>query len=293
MTVAGDESIHGLVERPFSLTPDPKWFFRSRSHGRALEALLMGLRRRDRFLLLTGDLGVGKTTICRTLIAELRRRTPLAYCANPLLSSTDLLRLLLHDFGGAAPETVTGVQADGSRQQLFDALVDRLRGLTRSIEGPVLIVDEAHTTPSVVMDELMQLSAITVDGERVMQIVLSAQPSDSDAGANGIDRIDLDIATRARILPFGREDCADYVTHRLTLAGAAGISFTPRAIDLLFGLSGGVPRLVNLLCERALQISAADGSRRIEPSTIEHAASALALLRARPTRFRWVHKRVS
>jgi type II secretory pathway predicted ATPase ExeA len=293
MTAAGYESIHGLVERPFSLTPDPKWFFNSRSHGRALDSLLIGLGRRDHFLLLTGDLGVGKTTICRTLIHQLRRRTALAYCANPLLSSTDLLRLLLHDFGGATSETAAAVPADGSRQRLFDALVNCLRGLARAREGPVLIVDEAHTTPAEVMDELLQLSAITIDGERVMQIVLSAQPSDSDAAANGIHRIDADIATRARILPFGREDCADYVTHRLTLAGAVGISFTPRAIDLLFGLSGGVPRLVNLLCERALQVSAADGSRKIEPATIEHAASALALLRARPKRFRWFQKRVS
>jgi general secretion pathway protein A len=93
--------------------------------------------------------------------------------------------------------------------------------------------------------------------------------------------------------PFGREDCAAYVAHRLAIAGGAHVTFTPRAIDALFGLSGGMPRLVNLLCERALQEGAALGMRKIEPAAVEAAAAALELLHARPRRFRWFQRRVS
>jgi general secretion pathway protein A len=93
--------------------------------------------------------------------------------------------------------------------------------------------------------------------------------------------------------PFGRDDCAAYVAHRLAIAGGAQVTFTPRAVDALFGLSGGLPRLVNLLCERALQEGAALGMRKIEPAAVEAAASALELLHARPRRFRWFQRRVS
>jgi general secretion pathway protein A len=292
MTAGSYESFFGLVERPFSLTPDPKYFFKSRSHGRALESLIFGLRRRDKFLLLTGDLGLGKTTVCRTLMEQVRRRTPVAYAPHALFSPADLLRLLLHDFAAASDEIPT-LDATSSPEQLDATLVQFLGSLKRAKEGAVLIVDEAHNTPAVVMGQLKRLSSIAIDGQQAMHIVLSSQPTDGDASNLGIRSIDAEVATRARLLPFGREDCAAYVAHRLTIAGGASVSFTPRAIDVLFGLSGGVPRLVNLLCERALQESATREMRKIEPVAIESAASALELLRARPKRFRWFNKRVS
>jgi general secretion pathway protein A len=291
MSAARYESFFGLVERPFSLTPDPKYFFKSRAHGRALESLTFGLRRRDRFLLLTGDLGFGKTTICRTLMEQLRRRVPVAYAANPLLSPEHLLRLLLQDFGAVSSGAT--LHGESLSHELYETLAEFLTGLERVNEGAVLIVDEAHTTPPLVMDELTRLSALSVDGEKAMQIVLAAQPSDGDTSPAWMHRIERDISTRARLLAFGREDCAEYVAHRLTIAAGASIAFTPRAIDVLFGLSGGVPRLVNLLCERALQEAAAAESHKIEPAFVEAAASALELLRARPKRFRWFNKRVS
>jgi general secretion pathway protein A len=289
---AGYESFFGLTERPFSLAPDTKYFFKSRAHGRALESLIFGLRRRDKFLLLNGDLGLGKTTICRTLVEQLRRRTPVAYAASPLMSPADLLRLLLHDFGLTSDENLT-IDATSSSLELFDVLVRSLAALKPTKDGAVLIVDEAHNTPTLVTAELARLAAITIGGENALQIVLAAQPSENEARPAGLRSIDNEITTRARLLPFGREDCAAYVAHRLTIAGGATVTFSSRALDLLFGLSGGVPRLVNLLCDRALQESAAHERRKIEPAAIEAAASALELLRARRKRFRWFHKRVS
>ena len=290
MSAAGYESFFGLVERPFSLTPDPKYCFKSRAHGRALESLTFGLRRRDRFLLLTGDLGFGKTTICRTLVEQLRRRVPVAYAANPLLSPEHLLRLILEDFGAVPDRTL---HATNTSDELYKTLADFLTALERVKEGAVLIVDEAHTTPPLVMEELTRLSTLSVNGEKAMQIVFAAQPPDGETNPAWMHRIDRDISTRARLLPFGREDCAEYVAHRLKIAGGARIAFTSRAIDVLFNFSGGVPRLVNLLCERALQEAAAAKSHKIEPAFVEAAASALELLRARPKRFRWFNKRVS
>jgi general secretion pathway protein A len=293
MSSTSYESFFGLTERPFSLTPDTKYFFKGRSHGRALESLVFGLRRRDRVLLLSGDLGLGKTTICHTLIEQLRRRMAVAYASNALLSPVDLLRrVVLHLHVGSEIEAT--VDTTSSADELNDMLVQALSNPQLRKEGAVVIVDEAHNAPPVILEELVRLAALTVEGERALQVVLAGQPFENDSSAAaGIRQIDSDIATRARLLPFGREDCAAYVTHRLDVAGGANVTFTPRAIDVLFGLSGGVPRLINLLCERALQESAAHEQRTIEPAAIESAASALELLRARRKRFRWFHKRVS
>lgn len=285
------ESFFGLSERPFSLTPDTKYFFKSRSHGRALESLTFGLRRRDRFLLLSGDLGLGKTTICRTLVEQLRRRVPVSYVPNALLSPADLLRRLMHDFGFASDDNVA-VDATSSSQDLYEMFAQMLTDVRPTKECAVLILDEAHTIPPPILDELARLASITVEGHAALQTVLAAQPAEND-GLPGIHSIEREITTRARLLPFGREDCAAYIAHRLTVAGGANVTFTPRAIDVLFGLSGGVPRLVNLLCERALQESAAHERRKIEPAAIEAAATSLELLRARRRRFRWFHRRVS
>jgi general secretion pathway protein A len=286
------ESFFGLVERPFSLTPDPKYFFKSRAHGRAIETLTFGLRRRERFLLVTGDLGVGKTVLCRTLVEQFRRRGLVSLISNPLMTPDQFLRLLLEDFGAVAPDDA---RLDGAATyELHELLLNFLGELQTTHEGSVIVIDEAHTLPAAVVDHLLQLARVEHHRERVVQFVLVGQPTAGEHGALGIGVLDEHVSTKARLLPLGRDECADYVLHRLTIAGgAAAASFTPRAIDTLYGLSGGVPRLVNLLCERALQEAAAANAHRIESPAVEAAASALQLLRSRPRRFRWFSRRVS
>ena len=291
MAAASHESFYGLVERPFSLTPDPKYFFKRRSHGRALEAITFGIRRRDAFLLVTGDLGVGKTTICRTLLEQWRPRAPVAYIANSLLAPDDLLCLLLDDVGAGSAERRRTLRAEGSSDALVDEFVTFIKTLNGSKPAALLIVDEAHNIPAATMEVLTRLSTLAGDG--AVQIVLAAQPTDGETIPAVLRNIESAIATRVRLQPFGRDDCAAYVAHRLAIAGGADVTFTSRAIDALFGLSGGMPRLVNLLCERALQEGAALDMRKIEPEAIEAAASALELLHARPRRFRWFQRRVS
>ncbi len=281
------EAFFGFVERPFSLTPDPKYYFRSRSHSRAFDALSAGIARRESLLLVTGDLGVGKTTLCRTFVALLERKTRAALVGNSLLSPEDLLRLLLQDLGAIAKDEVRhGRLVGATRPELHHMLDEFLMRLRSNKDGAVLIIDEAHSLPHSTVEQIVQLAALESNREKVLQIVLAGQPS--VAGGPALPRaLDERLATRARLLPLERDECERYVNHRLTIAGGAGVTFSTRALDVLYGLSGGVPRLVNLLAERALQEGAGLGARRIEPGMIDSAASALQMLRLRPKRFRW------
>ena len=281
------EAFFGFVERPFSLTPDPKYYFRSRSHSRAFDALSAGVARRESLLLITGDLGVGKTTLCRTFMALLERKTRAALVGNSLLSPEDLLRLLLQDLGAIAKEEVRhGRLVGATRSELQQMLDEFLMRLRSSKDGAVLIIDEAHSLPSATVEQVVQLAALASNREKVLQVLLAGQPSVT--GGPTLPRaLDERLTTRAKLLPLERDECEKYVHHRLTIAGGAGVTFSTRAIDVIYGLSGGVPRLVNLLCERALQEGATLTSHRIEPGMIESAASALQLLRLRPKRFRW------
>jgi general secretion pathway protein A len=281
------EAFFGFVERPFSLTPDPRYYFRSRSHSRAFDALSAGVARRESLLLVTGDLGVGKTTLCRTFMALLERKTRAALVGNSLLSPEDLLRLLLQDLGAIDKEDVRhGRLVGASRSELQEMLDEFLMRLRSNQDGAVLIIDEAHSLPSATVEQIVQLAAMASNREKVLQVLLAGQPSVS-SGLTLPRALDERLATRAKLLPLEREECEKYVHHRLTIAGGAGVTFSPAALDVIYGLSGGVPRLVNLLCERALQEGAAQGVRRMEPPMIESAASALQLLHLRPKRFRW------
>jgi general secretion pathway protein A len=281
------EAFFGFVERPFSLTPDPKYYFRSRSHSRAFDALSAGLAHRDSLLLVTGDLGVGKTTLCRTLVNMFERKTRAALVGNSLLSPEDLLRVLLQDLGAIGKDDARrGHLAGASRLELSRMLDEFLMQLRSSQDGAVLIVDEAHSLPPSTVEEVALLAKCESNRDKVLQILLAGQPS--VAGGPAMPKVLEDcLTTRARLLPLERDECEKYVNHRLAIAGGAGVNFSGRAVEVIYGLSGGVPRLVNLLAERGLQEAAAAKSRRVEPGMIESAASALELLRLRPKRFRW------
>ena len=264
---AGYERFFGLTARPFSLTSDPQYFFKSRSHGRAFETVTFALRANQRFLLVTGDLGVGKTMLCRTLVEQLRRRVPVAFLASPLIDSDGLERLLVEDFS-----------------------LPSLAALQAIKNGAVIIVDQADTMPTGLLQALLSLSHRQVE----FRFVFVGQSASGDPLRLGVPEIDDLAGASVRLLPLSRGECAAYIEHRLQVAGAdRSIHFSEKTYESVFALSGGVPRLVNLLCERALQEAASIGSRVIEPGAIDAAASALQLLRARQRRFRWFGKRVS
>jgi general secretion pathway protein A len=267
----GYESFFGLDERPFSLTPDPKYFFTSRSHGRALAALTSGFCERERFLLVTGDLGLGKTVLCRTVLEQFRAHGPVTYISSPLITRDAFDRMLLRDFGKASLDELEAVPAEA-----------------------IIIVDEAHTVPGELLEHLLGVARRQVNGDYLFRIAFVGQSAPGDPTRVGVADIDGRVTSKIRLLPLGHEELPAYVAHRLAMAGSNHtVHFSPRAYDYVFALSGGVPRLVNLLCERALQEAAAGGTHRIEPSTIDVAAGALQLLHARPRRFRWFSRRAS
>lgn len=283
-----------MSERPFSLTSDPRYFFKSSSHGRVLESLTFALRRREPFLLVTGDLGVGKTILCRALVEQARRRGPVSFVSNPLVTPGGLIRLLLEDFRAASADLSSPRLIPTSSFDLHALLTTFLDAVQTASTTAIVVIDEAHRLPPPVVEELIALAVAHPQRDRALQLVLVGQAPASQTASLGIPELDGRIVTTARVLPLGREELSGYVAHRLGVAGPdCTATFAERAVDVLYGLSNGVPRLVNLLAERALQEAAAQGSHTIEPAMITAAASSLELAVGRPRRFRWFSKRIS
>jgi type II secretory pathway predicted ATPase ExeA len=293
VTLPTYEAFFGFIERPFSLTPDPRYSYRSRSYGRAFDTLLHGVDRREGLLVLTGDLGVGKTTLCRTLAGKLDSSLQMVFVPNGLVAPEHLLRLMLQELGAAATTEARVAISSASLVELHQFLDDTLVALEAGNRGVVLIIDEAQTLPIGTVDAIDSLLRRDTEGEHALRILLSAQPSSSGAPATHRSLEDR-VEVRARLLPFDRDECARYIEHRLIVAGGGATAvFSSRACEVIYALSGGLPRLVNLICERALRECAATGAHRIEPPMIESAASALELQRPRLKRFRWYSRPAS
>ena len=280
-------AFYRFSQRPFSLTPDPRFYFRSRAHARVFDALSAAVARRERVMLVLGDLGVGKTTLCRTLLDLQERKSRAALVGNALLSPDDLLRLMLQDLGALSKDEIKQGRLQGmSRAQLLELFDKFLGELKATSDGAVMIVDEAHSLPPATKEQVIEIATLASNKDRVLQFLLAGQPA--LGGAPMLPSLpDERISVRARLLPLERDECEKYIVHRLAIGGGNAVTFGAAAIEVIYGLSGGVPRLVNLLCERALQEGAVAQANLIEPAMIDSAASALDLIRLRPKRFRW------
>ena len=273
-------------QRPFSLTADPRFYFRSRSHARVFDALSAAIARRDCLMLVMGDLGVGKTTLCRTLLDVQERKSRAALVGNALLSPDDLLRLMLQDLGAVSVQDLHQCRIQSMpRAGLVDAFNSFLGQLQAAGEGAVVIIDEAHSLPAATLEQINEIASLESNKDRVVQFLLAGQPA--VGGAAMFPALAERLGVRARLLPLERDECERYIVHRLAIAGGNAVTFSRAAIEGIYALSGGVPRLVNLICERALQETADAQSNLVEPAMIQSAASALDLVRLRPKRFRW------
>ena len=276
-----------FAQRPFSLTPDPRFYFRSRSHARVFDALSAAITRRDCVMLGLGDLGVGKTTQCRTLLETQEKKCRAALIGNALLSPDDLLRLMLQDLGAVSNEDLHQCRIQSMPHgELIDRFNNFLEQLRAAKQGAVMIIDEAHSLPAATMEQISEIACLDSNKDRVVQFLLAGQPA--VGGAAMLPQLSGDrIGIRARLLPLERDECERYIAHRLAIAGGNAVTFSSAAVEGIYSLSGGVPRLVNLLCERALQEAADATSNIVEPGMTQSAASALDLIRLRPKRFRW------
>ena len=235
------EEYYGFTEKPFSLTPDPKYLFKSESHANAFELLQYANRRREGFVMVTGDIGTGKTTLCRALLEQIDRNTFTALVLNPFLSEEDLLKLILQDFGVVSREDVKrGRLAGVSKQELIETIYDFLLGLLPLRASAVLIIDEAQNLPMPVLEQIRILSNLETDKEKLLQIVLVGQLNLNPLlKAPQMRQLDQRVSIRYQLKPLTRDEVAAYVSHRLTIAGgSAVVSFQPKALDLVHRRSG-------------------------------------------------------
>ena len=219
------EEYYGFVEKPFSLTPDPKYLYKSESHANAFDLLQYAIRRREGFVVVTGDIGTGKTTLCRAILEQLDRKTFTALVLNPFLSEEDLLRLILQDFGVVSRDEIKRGRLDGvSKQELIDTLNEFLLSLLPLRAGALLIIDEAQNLPLQVLEQIRILSNLETDKEKLLQIVLVGQLNLKDLlRSPELRQLDQRVSIRYELKPLTREETSAYVAHRLTIAGGGAV----------------------------------------------------------------------
>ncbi|MFA5907699.1 MAG: AAA family ATPase [Vicinamibacterales bacterium] len=270
------EEYFGFVQPPFSLTPDPRFLYRSESHDVALQQVWQAIRRKEGFIVLTGDIGTGKTTLCRTLLEQFDQTTFTALILNPFLSVEELLREVLLSFGVVSKDALkTGRLATASKHELIRTLHDFLLSLVPLHGSAVLLIDEAQHLSTDVLEEIRILSNLETNDQKLLQIVIVGQLNLLDLlHKTELRQLDQRISIRCSLKALTREEVEAYVTHRLWVArGSTSVSFTPKAFDLVHAVSGGVPRMINLVCDRALMVACEAQTSRI---TEEHAAQAAA-----------------
>jgi general secretion pathway protein A len=289
------EEYYGFTEKPFSLTPDPKYLFKSASHASAFDLLQYAVRRREGFVVITGDIGTGKTTLCRALLDQLDRRTFTALVLNPFLSEDDLLRLILQEFGVVSRDQIKrGRLAGVTKQEMIDTLNEFLLSLQSIGAQALLIIDEAQNLPLQVLEQIRILSNLETAKEKLLQVVLVGQSNLKDLLRRPeLRQLDQRISIRYDLKPLSVEETGAYVQHRLAVAGGgAAITFAPRALARVRRCTGGIPRLVNLLCDRALLNAYSSRATRVTARTVARAAESLQI--ERPARARgWLRHRLA
>jgi type II secretory pathway predicted ATPase ExeA len=290
------ESYYGFSEKPFSLTPDPKYLYRSQSHGNAFDLLQYAVRRREGFVVVTGDIGTGKTTLCRALLEQIDRTTFTALVLNPFLTEEDLLKRILQDFGVISRDEIkAGRMTNVTKQELIETLYDFLLSLIPIKASAVLIIDEAQNLPLPVLEQIRILSNLETDKEKLLQIILVGQLNlQTLLRSPEMRQLDQRVSIRYELKPLDGETVAAYIAHRLTIAGGGGaVSFTAKALRQVHRWSGGIPRLINLICDRALLAAFSVRANRVTPEMVTHAAESLDVQTPGANRFRWFRRQAS
>ena len=274
------EPYYGLKEKAFSLSADPRFLFRSPEHAPAFEELLSGIRRREGLITLTGEIGTGKTTLIRSVLQQLDRRTFSAFVPDPFVSREDLLKMLLVDFGVVSvADLKRGTLSGASRPDLSYPLYEFLDSLVPLQAFAVLIIDEAQNLPLPLLEEIRILSDLE-GREKLLQVVLVGQPElRGHLKLPEMRQVDQRVSVRCELTPLKREGVADYIQHRLRIAseGTAHVEFAAEAIDAIYEGSRGTPRLINLICDRSLQRGFSARVGRIEPQFVWDAIGDLGL----------------
>lgn len=256
----------GIRKAPFSIAPDPRYLFMSEQHREALAHLLYGVKNNGGFVLLTGEVGTGKTTICRCLLEQLPKNCDIAYVIHPKISAIELLATICDEFRISYPKrATTKIFLDRINAYLLEAHANRRKAL--------LIIDEAQNLSDEVLEQVRLLTNLETNERKLLQIILIGQPELRDKLARPeMRQLSQRIVARCHLGPLSKAEVAPYVNHRLAVAGIRTELFSPKSLSILFKLSGGIPRIINAICDRALLGAFVQEKKRIEKSTLVKAA---------------------
>jgi general secretion pathway protein A len=261
------QSYFGLAEEPFSIAPDPRYLYMSQRHQEALAHLLYGVNAGGGFVLLTGEVGAGKTTVCRCFLEQIPASCDVAYIFNPKLTVAELLSTICAEFGIACPPGNTSIKVyiDSINAYLLDA---HAKG-----RHTVLIIDEAQNLSADVLEQLRLLTNLETNQRKLLQIILLGQPELAAMVARPeLRQLAQRIIARYHLGPLDKHEVAAYVQHRLDVSGAQRPLFPAALTGPLYRFSKGIPRIINVLCDRALLGAYSQGKERVDRATLKQAA---------------------
>ena len=266
------QAFFGLAEPPFTITPDPRYLFASSRHAEALAHLVYGVSEAGGFIQLTGEVGTGKTTLVRSLLAREPSGVDIALVLNPRVTVPEFLLTLCEELGIPMPGS-----ASGSVKALVDALSAHLLAAHAAGRRVAVIIDEAHLLERDVLEQVRLLTNLETSTRKLLQVILIGQPELRELLAReDLRQVAQRITGRHHLEPLSREETAAYVRHRLRVAGATREIFTPAALRELHRRSGGLPRLVNVIADRALLGAFARDRHEVSSALLRAAAAEVA-----------------
>ena len=256
----------GLKEAPFSIAPNPRYLYMSERHREALAHLMYGINSDGGFILLTGEVGTGKTTICRCLLEQIPQDVHIAFVLNPKLDPVELLATACDDLGISYP-------AGASIKTMVDRLNEFLLAAHQEGRRTVLIIDEAQNLSIDVLEQLRLLTNLETNERKLLQIILLGQPELLTLLAqNELRQLSQRVTARFHLDDLNRGEVHEYIKHRLTIAGTRRRVFSAAAINRIFKISGGIPRVINLICDRALLGTYAENKLQVSSRVVSKAA---------------------
>ena len=261
------QDFFGLSEKPFDLTPDPKYLYLSPKHKEVLAHLVYGLQENNGFLKIVGEVGTGKTMICRSFLRELRSDFNIAYVFNPCINSLELLQTINTELG------IPGKSK--SKKKLVDVLNHFLLEERAKGHRVVVIIDEAQDLEPMVLEQLRLLSNLETDTEKLIQIVLIGQPElDKVLAKEGLRQLRQRITIQWELLALNLEETRGYIQHRLNVAlGKGKVRFSRQAVEMVYRYSRGIPRMINVVADRTLLIAFTQSTKKITPKIVQLAVS--------------------
>jgi general secretion pathway protein A len=266
------EHFYGLKENPFNVTPNPEYIYLGENHKEALAQLLYGVREKKGFIVITGEVGTGKTTLIHYLLEKMdgNSHTKTAFLFNPKLTVNDFIQYILNDLGVSVQGQTKGEYLHNLHQYLLNAY--------RKDERVVLIVDEAHGLNPELLEEIRLLSNLETSRSKLLQIVLVGQPElDRTLSRSEFRQLRQRINLRYYLPPLPEKETKEYIEKRLRIAGARTSLFTDKAIKEIYMKSGGIPRLINILCDNALLNGYALDKKVVDERSIKEVAKDLRL----------------